>query len=109
MQLAPLSKNIPQVGWDGVRVSFVPHQVERLKEAGLMDLAREMSAQGRVSSDELAAEPGRFLICTRGSRGATKLFDKVGSGQRRPRLVDVERLLEARVGAPCANGPSTAE
>ena len=36
MQLAPLSMNIPQVGWDGVRVSFAPHQVERLKVAGLM-------------------------------------------------------------------------
>ena len=78
MQLSPLSKNIPQVGWDGVRVSFVPHQVERLKAAGLMDLAREMSAKGRVSSDELAAEPGRYLLGTRGSRGTTKLFDKVG-------------------------------
>jgi len=78
MQLAPLSENIPQVGWDGVRVSFVPHQVERLKAAGLMDLAREMSAKGRVSSDELAAEPGRYLLGTRGSRGTTKLFDKVG-------------------------------
>jgi ribonuclease J len=78
MQLAPLSKNIPQFTWDGVRVKFAHHQVERLKEAGLMDLAREMSAQGRVSSDELAAEPGRFLISTRGSYGVTKLFDKVG-------------------------------
>ena len=78
MQLAPLSKSIPQVGWDGVRVSFVPHQVERLKVAGLMDLAWEMSAKGRVSSDELTAEPGRYLHGTRGSRGTTKLFDKVG-------------------------------
>ena len=79
MQLAPLSRNIPQVGWEGVRVSFVPQQVERLKAAGLMDLARGMSAQGRVSSDELAAEPGRYLLCMRGSRGATKLLDKVGA------------------------------
>ena len=36
-----------------------------------------MSEQGRVSSDQLAAEPGRYLICTRGSYGVTKLFDKV--------------------------------
>ena len=34
MQLAPLSKNIPQVAWDDVRISFAPHQVERLKAAG---------------------------------------------------------------------------
>ena len=47
MKLAPLSKNIPQFTWDDVRVSFAPHQVERLKEAGLMDLAREMSDAGQ--------------------------------------------------------------
>ena len=81
MKLAPLSQNIPQFNWEDVRVSFAPHQVERLKEAGLMDLVREMSAQGQVSSDELAAEPGRFLMCTRGSYGVTKLFDKVGADQ----------------------------
>jgi len=48
MKLAPLSKNIPQVSWDGVRVSFPPHQVERLKAAGLLGLAQEMSRDGRV-------------------------------------------------------------
>ena len=50
MQLAPLSPSIPQVDWDGVRVKFAHHQVERLKEAGLMDLAREMSEQGYVGT-----------------------------------------------------------
>jgi ribonuclease J len=79
MKLKPLSPNIPQVDWDGVRVNFPPFQVERLKAAGLMDLARQMSHQGYVGSDELAATPGRFLLCTRGSSGVTKLFDKVGA------------------------------
>jgi hypothetical protein len=60
-------------------VNFTPHQVECLKQAGLMDLAREMSRQGRVSSDELAAEPARYLMCTRASYGVTKLFDKIGA------------------------------
>lgn len=78
MQLEPLSKNIPQVGWDGIRVSFSPHQVERLKAAGLMDLAREMSKKGRVSSDELAGDPGRYLLCMRASYRVTKLLDKIG-------------------------------
>jgi len=78
LQLAPLSPNIPQVSWEGVRVKFAHHQVERLKEAGLMDLAREMSARGRVSTEELVAEPGRFLMCIRGSYGVTKLFDRIG-------------------------------
>lgn len=77
MKLASLSKNIPQFTWDEVRVSFVPHQVKRLKDAGLWGLTCEM-ASARVSSDELAASPGRFLLCTRGSRGVTKLFEKIG-------------------------------
>ena len=81
MQLAPLSKNIPQVGWDGVRVSFAPRQVERLKAAGKMGLAREMSSKGRVSSDELASDPGRYLLCMRANHGVTKLLDKVGAGR----------------------------
>lgn len=79
MQLAPLSKNIPQVGWDGVRVSFAPHQVERLKAVGLMGLAHEMSVKGRASSDELAADPGRYLLCMRASYGVTKLLDKIAA------------------------------
>jgi hypothetical protein len=80
MKLAPLSKNIPQFSWDGVRVSFSPYQVGRLKDAGMMDLARKMADEGRVSSDELAAEPGRYLMCSRGNFGVTKLLDKVGVG-----------------------------
>jgi hypothetical protein len=79
MQLAPLSPSIPQFTWERVRVGFTSHQVQRLKEAGLMGLAREMSRQGRVSSDELAGQPGRFLACTRGGSAATRLFDKVGA------------------------------
>ena len=77
-QLAPLSPSIPQVDWDGVRVKFAHHQVERLKEAGLMDLAREMSEQGYVGTRELVAHPGRFLMSVRGSAGVTKLFDAIG-------------------------------
>ncbi len=79
MQLSPLSPNIPQFTWEAVRVSFAPHQVERLKAAGLMELARHMSAQGRVSSDELTQRPGRYLLCARGSRGVTRLLEKVGA------------------------------
>jgi hypothetical protein len=77
-QLTPLSPSIPQVGWEGVRVKFVHHQVERLEQAGLMDLAREMSTQGYVGTSELVAHPGRFLMCVRGSYGVTKLIDRVG-------------------------------
>lgn len=78
MKLAPLSESIPQFTWDGVGVSFAPHQVERLKAAGLMGLAAEMSKNGKVTSDQLAADPHRYLMCARGSYGTTKVFDKVG-------------------------------
>lgn len=77
-QLAPLSPSIPQVDWDGVRVKFAGHQVERLKEAGLMDLAREMSEQGYVGTRELVAHQGGLLMSVHGSVGVTKLFDAIG-------------------------------
>jgi hypothetical protein len=79
MKLAPLSPSIPQFTWEGIKVSFAPHQVERLKTAGLMDLVYKMGRQGKVSSDALAAEPGRYLLCARGSFGTTKLLDYVGA------------------------------
>jgi ribonuclease J len=78
IKLAPLSKSIPQFTWNEIRVSFAPHQVERLKQAGLMGLAREMGRQSRVSSDQLALRPGDYLMCARGSHSVTKLFSKVG-------------------------------
>ncbi len=78
-QLAPLSGSIPQFSWEGVRVSFPPHQVERLKAAGMMDLAREMG-RARVSSNDLAAAPGTYLLCARGSFGTTKLLTHIGAG-----------------------------
>jgi ribonuclease J len=81
MKLSTLSKSVPQFSWDGIRVSFAPHQVSRLKEAGMMDLVYEMSRQGRVTSDELAAMPGEYLACVRGGYGMTKLFDKIGPEQ----------------------------
>lgn len=80
MKLAPLSPAIPQFTWDGVKVSFAPHQVERLKLAGMIDLVYEMGREAKVSSDELAARPGDYLMCARGSYGTTKLLDHVGPG-----------------------------
>ncbi|MBE0429657.1 MAG: MBL fold metallo-hydrolase [Thermoleophilia bacterium] len=78
MKLSPLSRSIPQFDWEGVRVSFSPRQVERLKEAGLMGLVHRMGKKSRVSSDELAASPSRYLASVRGSYGMTKVFDKIG-------------------------------
>ncbi len=77
-ELSSLSSSIPQFDWEDVRVSFSPHQVQRMKNAGLMSLAADMAAQARVSSDQLTERPGDFLFCCRGSYGVTKVFDKIG-------------------------------
>lgn len=60
-------------------MSFAPHQVEKLRAAGLMDLVNE-TGRSRVSSDALRAEPGTYLLCARGSYGTTKLLTHIGSG-----------------------------
>jgi len=79
LKLAPLSSSIPQFLWEGVRVSLAPRQVERLTAAGLMDLVHEMG-RSKVSSDDLAADPGKYLMSARGSYGSTKLLTRIGSG-----------------------------
>ena len=80
-KLAPLSPSIPQFNWDRVRVCFAPHQVERLKSAGLMQLVRDMSRASKVSTDELAENPGAYLMCARAGFGMTKVLDKIGPGR----------------------------
>jgi ribonuclease J len=79
MKLAPLSRSIPQFTWDQVRVTFPPHQYHRLETAGMLDLVYEMKDRGKVTTGELAAQPGRHLMCSRGSFGAAKVLDKIGS------------------------------
>lgn len=84
MKLAPLSRAIPQFTWDGVGVNFAPRQVERLKAAGMMQLVFEMRDKGKVSSDDLAADPGRYLMCARASGRTVALLNHVG-----PQLVEL--------------------
>ena len=79
MKLAPLSEAIPQFGWQDVKVSFAPHQVDKLKEAGLIELVYEMGREAKVSSGELAADPGRYLLTARGSYGTSKLLNHIGA------------------------------
>ncbi len=78
MKLAPLSTSIPQFTWDIVRVCFAPHQVERLKNAGLMQVVWDMASASKISTDELAENPSAYLMCARGGVGVTKVFDKIG-------------------------------
>ena len=79
MKLAPLSVNIPQFTWDDVRVNFTHHQVEKLKAAGMMELAREMGRAARVSTHDLGAHPGSYLLCARGSWRTTQLLNRIGA------------------------------
>ena len=79
MGLESLSSAIPQFTWEGVRVSFAPHQVEKLKAAGLIDVVYDMASR-KVGSDELAADPGTYLMSVRGSYGTSKLLTHVGAG-----------------------------
>ena len=81
MKLAPLSQNIPQFTWDDVRVNFTHHQVEKLKAAGLMELAHEMGRAARVSSYALGAHPGSYLLCARGSWRTTQLLNRIGAAK----------------------------
>ena len=81
MKLAPLSTSIPQFTWDLVHVCFAPHQVERLKNAGLMQVVWDMGRAAKVSTDELAENPGAYLMCARAGFGMTKVLDKIGPGR----------------------------
>lgn len=80
MKLAPLSSNLPQIEWDGVRVCFAPHQYDRLKDAGLMSEIYRMREHAKVTTDEIAEHPERFVMLCRSGFGVTKVFDKVGAG-----------------------------
>ena len=95
-KLAPLSPNIPQFTWADVRVNFTHHQVEKLKAAGLMELAHEMGRAARVGSFALTAHPGSYLLCARGSWRTSPVAQPHRRRQCRAGLVDVGRLLGAR-------------
>jgi len=43
-----------------------------------MPLVYEMKDAGKVSTDQLAENPGGYLMSTRSGFGLTKVFDKVG-------------------------------
>ena len=78
-KLATLSPDIPQFTWDDVRVSFTHHQVEKLKAAGLVELAHEMGRAARVGTYALGAHPGSYLLNARGSWRTTQLLNRIGA------------------------------
>jgi ribonuclease J len=70
MSLRDVCLEAPQFDWPSVRVKFIRNHVAKLKDAGLWDLACQMSRAGKVTSDQLTANPRGFVYLARSS-GAT--------------------------------------
>jgi ribonuclease J len=70
MMLKDIRPDAPQFNSPSVRVKFVSNHVAKLKAAGLWSLACKMSRAGKVSAEQLAANPGGFVFLARSS-GAT--------------------------------------
>ena len=75
--LAFLSPEIPQVGWDEVRVKFFSSHVKSLKAAGRYGLACAMSRQGKVDPQEMAARGAKMLLVARSNRALINLLNKM--------------------------------
>ncbi len=76
----------PQFDSPGVRVKFVSSHVARLKDAGLWGLACKMSRAAKVTSEQLAATPEKF-VCLSRSSGATAALLRYLAKTRRPAVV----------------------
>ena len=78
MVLKDLCSEAPQSGLEGVGVKFVQYHVEKLKEAGLYGDACKMSRAGKVSVDQMAAAPGKFVYLARANGATAALLLKLG-------------------------------
>jgi ribonuclease J len=70
MTLRDVCPEAPQFDSPSVRVKFVSGHVAKLKDAGLWGLACQMSRAGKVTSEQMAANPRGFVFLARSS-GAT--------------------------------------
>lgn len=75
--LGHLYPEVPQLGMPGVRVKFVPSQVESMNRAGLRTHTRQMSRTGKVSKEQLALDPGRFVYLARSSGSTVALLQRL--------------------------------
>ena len=106
MQLAPLSPNIPQFDWDGVRVKFAPPP-GRAPQGGRPHgpRPRDERAGLRRARPSSSPHPGRFLMCVRGQLRRDQALRPVGAD----RVVLVWSMWSGyweRNGCACASGPS---
>lgn len=74
MVLQGICPDAPQSGSPSVRVKFVPYHVGKLKEAGLFRLACKMSRDGKVSKEQLAGAPSKFVYLARSNRPTAELL-----------------------------------
>jgi len=70
MRLREVCPEAPQFDSPSVRVKFIRNHVAKLKDAGLWGLACQMSRAGKVTLEQLAANPSGFVYLARSS-GAT--------------------------------------
>jgi ribonuclease J len=82
MVLKDLCPEAPQSGLEGVGVKFVQYHVERLINANLYSRARKMSRDRKVKTQDLAAEPGRYVYLARSNGATAALLKKLGSSVR---------------------------
>lgn len=86
MTLKDIYPKAPQYDSQSVRVKFISNHVAKLKDAGLWDLACRMSRAGKVTSDQLAANPKGFVYLARSS-GATVALLRYLARTMRPTVV----------------------
>lgn len=86
MKLKDICPDAPQFDSPSVRVKFIKYHVEKLKDAGLWGLACQMSRAGKVTSEQLAANPDRFVYLARSS-GATAALLRYLARTTRPTVV----------------------
>jgi len=86
LTLKEIYPEMPQYNSPGVRVKFISSHVERLKEAGFWTLACRMARASKVTSQQLAATPGKFVYLARSS-GATVALLRYLAKTERPTVV----------------------
>ena len=86
MRLREVCPEAPQFDSPSVRVKFIRNHVAKLKDAGLWSLACQMARAGKVTSEELAANPRGFVFLARSS-GATSALLRYLARTTHPNIV----------------------
>lgn len=82
MALRDICPEAPQFDSPSVRVKFITSHVDTMKKAGLWKLACRMSRDAKVTVDQLAESPRRFVCLARSSGATVALLGKLMSSTR---------------------------